>query len=228
MRNPPRPFAPVPLSVLSRRDLDSSDKITLAVLILRADEDGRWRGDLADLSTALGMSIRTVQRSLGHLRGAEYVKSRRIRWGTAYLLNRDAIQSVQNGGSIQPEDVLNQKPLTPDLSSDSGQNGTSLTPVLSGHSGQNGHDVFKNNQQPQEPEQEGAVVPINGKRKPVRPRVTACAHCGDTGVLDEDGSIRRCECPQGASVTEQFLEACRKHPPRPRARPADHAEGVGA
>ncbi len=111
MRNAPRRFAPIPLSVLSRRNLALSDKSTLAVLILRADD----------------------------------VKSHRMPCGTTYLANRDAIQSVQNGGSIQPQDVLKENPLTPDLSSGSGQDGTSLSPVLSGHSGQSGHDARPRN-----------------------------------------------------------------------------------
>ena len=217
VRTPPRPYAPIPLAVLSRRDLDPSDKITLAALILRADDNGFWRARHEDLIDLLGMNEKRLKGSLGKLREVGYLASRRTRWGTAFSLDLTAIQSVQNGGFIQAQNGPNENPFRPEPTSHSGQDGTSFRPEPTSHSGQNRSDVYQEPlEEHQEPKQEVAVVPINGngKGKPVSRRVEACGHCRDTGVVDDDGVPRRCDCEVGLSVPVEFLAACRAHPPR--------------
>jgi hypothetical protein len=109
VRQPPRPYAPVPLTVLSRRDLDASDKITLAALLLRANEDGHWRGTNSALAELLGENEKRVSRSLANLQRSGYLKKRRIRWGTSFSLNTTGMHSVQSGGFVPARIDLNEK-----------------------------------------------------------------------------------------------------------------------
>jgi hypothetical protein len=100
-------FAPVPLSIIPRKDIEWIDKVLLGRLIFRAGKNGVCRPRQGTLALEFGVHRQRINERLGVLEEKGFISSKRTPGAKRYYIN---LPLVTGGDVRQTRHQMSDKP----------------------------------------------------------------------------------------------------------------------